>query len=441
MAEKIDWSGRILQITIVAATVALPLIILPGSHDQFRRPKELAVHGVAIVVLAILAAGTVAGKHPLRGLTLGSRAVQLTIMALGWSIFTAALSTNRLISLGALGRVSALLLLFVVSIAVARRTGISYVVAAIVPAVINACLAIAQELSIWNPFDASHDTPHHIRTSALIGNPNDVGVYLALCALTSIVAAVVTRGRSRAAFAATTVALAAGLVASQTLTAIGAFVAGTVTLAIMISWKRAVSAIGLTALLLTLVVVAYQPSRTRFSKMTRLVRMKSYNALLTYRLTPFAAAVEMIRQRPIIGVGPGCFAWQYHPFKIEAEKRYPSLRTAYNRATNFGETHNDHLQVAAEFGIPGYVLLLGALAMVARVSLRRTGDGPVLDRTGRKAVREASTEMRLRFSRLLSLPLVICFVVLAATQFPLQLAVTSHLITTFAAICIAWSEG
>ena len=30
---------------------------------------------------------------------------------------------------------------------------------------------------------------------------------------------------------------------------------------------------------------------------------------------------------------------------------------------NFGETHNDHLQVAAETGLPGYALLAGAIAL------------------------------------------------------------------------------
>ena len=38
---------------------------------------------------------------------------------------------------------------------------------------------------------------------------------------------------------------------------------------------------------------------------------------------------------------------------------------------NFGETHNDHLQVAAETGLPGYVLLAGAMALLAIPARRR----------------------------------------------------------------------
>jgi O-antigen ligase len=455
-----DWCERALYLLLVTATVVMPMIFLRATHESFRRPKDVAVQGLAILIIAIITAAAVLGGKPLRMLRTRDRLVQIVLAGLAWTALVTAVSTNQLVSLGAMQRVFALALIFLVTLAAARGASIHFISAAIAPAVVNALLSAMQELRIWNPFGAPPGTPHHMRTTGFIGNPNDVGTYLALAALASFVAAVATSGRVRAAYIAASMVIVGGLIASQTLTAIGALAVAGAVLAVMISWKRALSAIALAVAVLILVVLSYQPYRTRFTNMTTFLRSGNYNALLTNRLTPFASALQMIRDRPMVGVGPGCFGWQYLPYKVRAEQSYPELRDAFNRATNFGEVHNDHLQVAAEFGIPGYLLLLATIVTIASYSraprelgIVPLGDITVRTRTakeettrGRKARQEreeaaAAAVSRRRIGRLLALPLVVCFVVLAMTQFPLQLSAVSHLLVTLSAICVAWSRS
>ena len=133
----------------------------------------------------------------------------------------------------------------------------------------------------------------------------------------------------------------------------------------------------------------------------------------------------MFRDRPLTGVGPGCFAWQYMPYKVRAELAYPPLRTAFLRGTNFGEVHNDHLQLLAEEGAVAYGLSLAALVILSAISLRRR--------------QRDTTDARYEFARLLALPLAVTFFVLALGQFPLELTAVISQFLFFAALCVGWS--
>jgi O-antigen ligase len=147
------------------------------------------------------------------------------------------------------------------------------------------------------------------------------------------------------------------------------------------------------------------------------VRHGEYNALATERFTAFTAAWSMFLDHPITGVGPGAFSWQYYDYKIRAEQRYPSLRNAYTRGTNYGEVHNDHLQALAEGGVVGYagfVAMAGALGVLSFTIPARAPD------------------WRLRFAHHLALPLAVFWIVLSLAQFPMV-----HL----AALCVGWRRS
>jgi O-antigen ligase len=94
---------------------------------------------------------------------------------------------------------------------------------------------------------------------------------------------------------------------------------------------------------------------------------------------------------------------------------------------NFGETHNDHLQVAAETGLPGYALLAAAIAYLA-IPARRGRDN-VTPRTPEQAVGHA-----------IRAPLAATFFVIAIAQFPLQLATPRLMFLTLGAIAISWDR-
>ena len=96
---------------------------------------------------------------------------------------------------------------------------------------------------------------------------------------------------------------------------------------------------------------------------------------------------------------------------------------------NFAETHNDHLQVLAETGLPGYALLLAGVLLLAFPGSRR-----------HKRNAKGGTRVEQTLARNLRLPLATAFVVLALGQFPLQLAAPRFEFLMLAGLCIAWDK-
>jgi O-antigen ligase len=233
-------------------------------------------------------------------------------------------------------------------------------------------------------------------------------------------AAIADRSR-RIWFGIAAVVLSAGVVASQTLTALMALIAGAFVLSALVSWRHALAV----AVAPLLVVVCLSPLRNRAINMTRWLQSGEYNLLVTDRLAPSVSALMMTADHPLTGVGPGAFGWNYYVYKQRAEHRYPLLQRAWNREVNFGEVHNDHLQVLAEAGVPGYLMFIALAAMLGAISLRRV-------RAGDSAPQ--------RFAMILALPLAVLWLVLSLAQFPLETTAVRMLIVHFGALCVAWQS-
>jgi O-antigen ligase len=92
---------------------------------------------------------------------------------------------------------------------------------------------------------------------------------------------------------------------------------------------------------------------------------------------------------------------------------------------NFHDVHNDHLQILATTGVPGYLLFLAALWQLARVSFDAHADG----------------DTRTRFARRFAFPAAAAFVVLTLAQFPLELSAPTLQALFFAALTVAWRSG
>jgi O-antigen ligase len=286
-------------------------------------------------------------------------------------------------------------------------------------------LAIAQELRLWMPFGERPDVLHHLQCTALVGNPNELGSYLGVAALVAIAAWPTPLQRGSAWKALTVALLVAGLVASQTLTALVAFAIAFVVLFAADSWRKAARAVAIVGVTAAVLVLLVSPLRERASTLAQWARKGDYNVVLTGRGRAFVAASLMFADRPLAGVGPGAFAWHYFDYKIRVEKRYPSLRDAYNRGVNFGEVHNDHLQVLAEGGILGYAGFLLGLGALAAISFRPSD----------------VNDSRATFARRLALPLAVYWAVLSLAQFPLETAVVRTTLIHFAALCAAWRSS
>jgi len=398
--------------------VVVATIFSRAGTDMFRLPKELVFRAEAVVLLMLGAFWITANRRTWR---FGKRQEFLLVAAIaGWTLITAAASTNRQLSFDSLITVAAAAVIFIATCLAAQGLSFIAIDVLMIGCGVNAVIVILQELKIWTPFPDSLDAATHYGSIALLGNANDVGTYLAAPAVAAIVLAVTAAGWRRWIYAAVGLLLAAGVAASATRTALIAVVVALIVFAIVHS-RRAMLAVA--ALLLVLSFVVLSPSTTLGRGIRQLVSAaahRDYEQLFSERLLPFLAAIDMTRDHPILGVGPGCFKYHFMPYRVALSGKYPAGLTR-GFPMNWGEVHNDHLQVSSETGVPGYLLFLAALALCAG---------------GRRRAPAMTPEAT--FARALRLPLATVIFVICLAQFPLELAAPRLMFLSLGALCITW---
>ncbi len=419
------WRDAAILTLILAGALGIPLVFRLDPVDLFRLPKTLFLRAEAILLAAVALAAALLGA-PIPRPNWRDPRLLLPLAAYATTAVLTLTSTNRLLSMAALASATATLVVFLATVAAARAHGWILLAMPLAAALANALLVVVEEAKLWMPFGERGDIPHHLQCDALIGNPNEVGSYLAAAALACLAALSARAAEKRWAVRIGVIAcvLLAGVIASQTLTAMVAFAAGA--LAMAASWKNAARAALAGAAAAAIVIALAAPIRARAVNVIGWLRHGEYNAVFTGRLTAFAAAWSMFAERPLIGVGPGAFAWQYYDHKIAAERRYPSLRLAYDRGNNFGQVHNDHLQVLAEGGVVGYGAFLALFGLLAALSF---------------AMPAGAVDWRMRAARRLALPLAVFWLVLSVAQFPLETTVIRSLLVHLAALCVGWRSS
>jgi O-antigen ligase len=428
--QRVAWSARadrwrdvaVLSLVLIGAA-AIPLVFIRDPSEMFRLPKALFLRAEAILLVAVALGAVIAGA-PLPRVHWRDPAVLLPLIVFAIFALVTMTSTNHEVSLGALASAAATLVIYFATIAAARRRAWLLVAVPLVAALANTLLVVVEETRLWMPFGQRTDIPHHLQCTALIGSPNEIGGYLGAATLACLALALAGGMRVFARVAAALLVI--GLIASQSLTALVAFGAAGIAAIALVSWRKALVATTVAVVIAALVVASFAPLRTRATNVVRWVRGGEYNELMTERLTAFAAAWSMFRARPVLGVGPGTFSWRYYGEKIAAEQRHPSLRRAYNRGVNYGEAHNDHLQVLAEGGLVGYAAFASLMVALAAFSF---------------AVPRDAIEPRRRFVRALALPLAVFWIVLSIAQFPLETTVVRTLLVHLAALCAAWRDA
>jgi O-Antigen ligase len=401
---------RALRAILTVGLVVIPVLYSSGM-DVFRLPKELAFRAEAFLLFAVLAWRFTRVRVP-----------WLVTAAVAWTAIAAIFSTNRALSLDSLITVVAAAVIFIATLN--ARASIVVVDAMMAGACANAALAILQELKIWTPFAHEVEDIGHYGSVGFLGNANDVGMFLAPAALAAFVVAAIAEGRRRWIYAAICALLFAGLVATATRTAIGALMVGLVLFGVRHS-RRA--AIGVAAVLVVVVLLALSPRTTlgvRAREITAGIATRNYERVLSERMLPFLAAIDMARDHPLLGVGPGCFHYHFMHYRLALDDHYPKEWTR-GYPGNWGAVHNDHLQVAAETGLPGYALFLAAIVVVA----------------WRRRETSRPRDLETSFARAMPLPFAALVFVLCLAQFPLQVAAPRLLLLMLAALCIAWSEG
>lgn len=416
IADRISW------LIVAAITLALPLVVTVASKDPFRFPKQLLLVTGGIVLATVAVCATLIGA-PFARENRWSPALRILIgAAVLWSTVTTLVSTNCALSIFSLLTATAAAMLFVSAYNAIQKRSIGVLYNALVPALINAVVAIAQRTAIWSPFTTEAITDRQ-KTIALLGNPNDVGMFLVAPALAATTLGLTSK-KHRLAAMIIAVILTSGLLASETLGAIAALSAGVFVLLFLMRPRVAVLA-ALVTLLFATAFVRLSPERWSMTR-SRLTAAAhgDIDLLLSGRLSAFRAAWRMFRQHPVRGVGPGCFAFQYFDAKVAFNMTGHTIQRFY-LDPNFGEVHNEHLQILAEGGLPAYAIFIGALVLLAQVSFR--------DLVGANASRT--------FAHYLGLPLAVGIFVLTLSSFPLRLAAPTQNTLFICALTLGWRDA
>jgi len=416
---------------IAAGALLIPLVMSLSGEDAFRFPKELALRTEVILIVIILALAWAFGHLGLPRLDLRAKWLVLTVLICAWTIVCALASTNHLVSIPPTVRVLEYALVFVATVLVLRARPSWFAGLIVLPAIVNGIIYILQELDIWSPFDTTSAIEKHIGRTALIGNPNDVGGYFVVPALVALALALSSR-RFRLAWALAAAFIVAATFMTHTVAAIGALaVALFVMFAIWLrSWPKTLAALLVLVVAAVIPFTAYGPLRERARLMRDALQRRDFETLSAARTLPFLTAAEMIRDRPLVGAGPGGFAYNFFDYKLRLQQRQRKL-FEHTTEMNFGEVHNDHLQIATEAGVPGYALFLAALVLVASATWRSRTAPP----------ENTDDESRAAFVRLLALPLVVSMFILALAQFPLELVAPTCAYLWAAAAIVAWRES
>ena len=406
-----------------ASLIAVAFAVAPATDDVFRFPKNLWVRGETIVLLATWLIALLYGIRPT--FTKADRPVlALAGAAVGWTWLSAVFATNRLLSLNAALWTTAIAMIYLTMYLIARdRRRLGDLWLLLGAAAVNAGVAISQSAAFWNPFDFAPGTTRDQMITAFVGNPNELGAYLTVPFVVASCLMVSLPGR-RWLYGITAFICICGLFASRTRSAMLAAIVGGFCLIAIASKRRVWAAAVIVAGCALIAAVVFFGGFVTTGDLQRFRTIDGLNAGLSYRVTPTLTAIRMFEDHPLLGVGPGVYSFEYFDYKIKVESEHPALFHRGQGYSNFGEAHDDHAQVLAELGLPGYLIFLAIFVWIASRSFRATEDRDDIDHV----------------VRLMAFPVAAALFALCVFQFPLRVA-SSAVTVGFVLISIAgWTR-
>ena len=383
-ATRRDPGAAIAAAALVAVFVGAGLLVDSGADSAFDAPKRLmTLLGVGAAALAAFGLSPWGNPfrraHPDQAVPTARRATVLLLLAsLAGALLAALLSPRRPVSLDATRALFlyALLLPIGASRVVEKKSTLLLVSFLLIMAV-NALVSILQARGIYQPFPLETHGQREA-TTAFVGNVGYLALGLALAAVATLGILLTNDRRSFRITAGIGLLLyVAGLLVNQNLTSLSALVAGLVILCLWLFSRRALLPIAGSLLLLAIAIAAYRPMRQRALNTVSAARAGDWNRLVTYRVGPWAAALEMTRARPWVGWGPGTFAAEFVPHRMKAEISLRERLVNPLLASSYSEAHCDYLQPFAEAGIPAGLAVLTAAFLLfrelARLARRATG--------------------------------------------------------------------
>jgi hypothetical protein len=424
-ARRSDRLERVVAAILLVGGVLVPVAVSFEGIAVFRLPNQLVMIATAIVALTTTVSGML--WSPERACAAWPRMRLPVLLAAGgvvWTLTATLFSSDRRVSLNALPFVISLITIALLSVYALRSVRpLILGLALSLPVVVNAVVISLQATGIWNPW-VFKDEFQQMYKNALLGNPNDVGAYM-LTPLFLMAALALGLPRFRAAFLLLACVSAAGIVIAETLTAIIATLAGLTVMAVRRFGRKGLAGVVVVILVFVSPVFFYRPLHNRVFNKVAAASESRIDHVLSGRLPAFVTAWKMFEEHPVMGVGPGVFKLEYLAYRVKLTPSWGAqFESPYSPVEEyFREVHNDHLQLLAEAGLPAYLLLLGALGLLAFCSR-----GAI---EGRESV---------RIARLLSLPLAVAMVVEMLAGFPLQLAPAAYTFALVGGACIAWGS-
>ena len=104
------------------------------------------------------------------------------------------------------------------------------------------------------------------------------------------------------------------------------------------------------------------------------------------RLNRWHCAIEMFREKPVFGWGPGTYQFQYAPYQLERMRTIISTNTG-----DVGNAHSEYLGPLAEQGLPGIFFFL-----LMTISILYTGFS-IYNRSRKKEIRILALSVSLGF--------------------------------------------
>ncbi len=406
-----DRGAAVAAVALGAALAASALLVDPGADASFDAPKRLA----SLLLIALAAAAAFLPRRPRGALAdlwhsagpLPKAASILAAAALCGAVASAWLSPRRALALDSLRPLLVFALLLPLGASrVIPRYGRALLSVFLALAAFNAAVSLAQGRRLFQPF-AVDVSGARDATGAFVGNVGYLALALALAAVAALAVALETRRPAlRWLCAAALPLFLADLVVNQNLTSLTALAAGTAALAWARLGKRAAPAAVAAVLVVAGGIWLYHPARRRAAEAIGAARAGNWDSVLTYRLGPWSAAVQMFRERPAVGFGPGTFGAEFVPHRLKAE--LAARRRFVNPlvTSSYSEAHSEPLQALAEGGLAGLAAVAAALSLLG-----------ALGRTARRGGARAEAALLLA--------LLVAGSVGALTWFPLQRPVSS----------------
>jgi O-Antigen ligase len=407
---------RAVVLLVVAAT---PLVIDPRGRDLFRVPKLAFFQTGMLVAAAIAGVAALLSDAFAESLARNRRMVMLACAAVAWVAIASMASTLPPVSYSVPFSIFCNALLFVLAMAILRTEHeLTALGVLMLPAIMNSVVLMLQATDLWEPLGISVEGADRYGNIGLIGNPNTAGTYLVVPTLAAM-AATMTLRRYRLLFAVVSAVLLAGLFLTQTITVMFGF--GVALVAFVVTGSKRIRLLAIAVVALGIAgVLAYPPTRERMLSLKEPLLEGDLRTVTSNRVPAAVATLDMFLDRPLLGLGPGVFPSRYMAYRMAVDEQHPEWVELTHES--FGEAHNDHAQVLAETGLPGYVLLLLMLVSIASLTLRRPPEH----------------DDRARFVAAFALPAAAGFAALALGQFPISLTAASTTCIYAAALCFAW---